>query len=414
MKTLYSSGIHIANLFIKGASIFNKKLKLGVVGRSETFTRLKTHISEKDRTFWFHCASLGEYEQGLPVFQQLKEKYPTHKIVLSFFSPSGYEIRKDSPIADIAVYLPLDTKNNAKQFLDLVHPDLIVFVKYDIWPNFLEEIQQRQLRALLISATFRAEQSFFKSYGGFMRNALFAFEHIFTQDESSKILIEGIGYSSVSVSGDTRYDRVSHQLNIDNTLTHIETFKDNQTTIIFGSSWPEDDAIFIPLINSCKNKDIKFIIAPHNIKPSYTKSLVSQIESDTVSYTNMSSNTLQDYKVFILDTIGQLSKAYHYADIAYVGGAIGKTGLHNILEPAVFSLPIVIGNNHKKFPEAMKMQKNGGLFSISNQKEFNDIIHTLIEDQPFRVKSGQLNSDYITLHKGATTSIIEYLSRAPL
>ena len=409
MKALYSTGIHIASTFIKGASLFNKKLKLGVLGRAETFSKLKTHIAKEDKTLWFHCASLGEYEQGLPVFQELRKKYPTHKIVLSFFSPSGYEIRKNTPIADVVVYLPLDSKTNAKHFLDLVHPDLIVFVKYDIWPNFLHEVKHRQLRAILISAVFRANQTFFKPYGGFMKNALFAFEHIFTQDETSKALIESIGYSNVSISGDTRFDRVSQQLEADNILEYIETFKDNNTTIIFGSSWPEDDSLFIPFINTYKDSNVKFIIAPHNIKPSYTASLLSQIKLKTICYSNMANKDLKRYNVFILDTIGQLSKAYSYADIAYIGGAAGKTGLHNILEPAVFGVPLIIGKNYERFPEAKRLIALKGLISVTNSKEMCLTLKSLLGDITKREQQGKINSSFIHQNTGAVIQIKDYI-----
>src|SRR5690606_14326208 len=215
-------------MVLKGISIFNHKIKLGVTGRIDTFSILESNISETDKTLWFHCASLGEYEQGLPVFKELRKTYPTYKIVLTFFSPSGYEIRKNTEIADAVVYLPLDTKANAKKFLDLVHPDLTVFVKYDIWPNILNELKKRKLKAILISALFRENQIYFKSYCSFMKNALFAFEHIFTQDENSKILLESIGYKNVNVSGDTRFDRVYNQLEQNNTLDFISEFKNDK------------------------------------------------------------------------------------------------------------------------------------------------------------------------------------------
>ncbi len=208
LQLIYNFGIYVTLLVLKGISIFNHKIKLGITGRTHIFKILENKISQTDKTFWFHCASLGEYEQGLPVFRELRKDYPKHKIVLSFFSPSGYEIRKNTNIADVVIYLPFDTKSNAKRFLDLVNPELTIFVKYDIWPNFLTELKKRKLRAILISALFRDNQIYFKFYGGFMKKALFAFQHIFTQDETSKKLLQRIGYNDVSVSGDTRFDRV--------------------------------------------------------------------------------------------------------------------------------------------------------------------------------------------------------------
>jgi len=409
LKLLYDILIKTIALPLKGIALFNDKLQHGITGRAETFSILKSKISVEDKTIWFHCASLGEYEQGLPVFEVIKEKYPTHKIILSFFSPSGYEIRKNSPIADVVVYLPLDTKQNAKQFVDLVHPEFVVFVKYDIWPNYLSELAVRNIRAILISALFRKEQRFFKFYGTWMQKSLYAFEHIFVQDENSKTLLEHYHFKNVTVSGDTRFDRVSNQLNTDNTLDFIEEFKQDKLCIVAGSTWPEGEGLLIEYINNL-DKDIKFIIAPHNIKSQQIEHLKSKINKKTLLFSEKENQDLSEYQVFIIDTIGILSKIYNYADIAYVGGAIGNTGLHNILEPAVFGVPIIIGNHFEKFPEAHQLLENGGLFSISNQDEFNSILNNLIEDNSFRLKTGTLNSRYISKNKGAVNNIIKHFN----
>jgi 3-deoxy-D-manno-octulosonic-acid transferase len=390
-------------------SLFNEKIKKGILGRLETFAFLESKLSSKDKTLWFHCASLGEYEQGLPVFKALKSHYPTHKIVLTFFSPSGYDIRKNSPIADVVAYLPLDTKRHAKRFLNIINPELIVFVKYDIWPNFLNEVKNRNLRAILISASFRENQSFFKFYGTPLRHALFAFEHIFTQNEKSKTLLKSINYNKVTVSGDTRFDRVSSQLETDNTLDFIARFKDNKLCVVAGSTWPEDDTLFINYINSESSKNIKFIIAPHNIKTNQITNLKEKLNTKTVLFSEKEDENLEKAQVFIVNTIGLLSKIYSYADIAYVGGAFGKTGLHNTLEPAVFGIPIIIGKNHSKFPEAKAMIDNFGMFDVSNQQEFNTILNALILNKEKRLDSGRKNSDYIKQNKGAVSQILHYL-----
>ena len=408
MRLLYSIGIHIAGFILKVLSPFNTKLKLGVEGRKHTFSILKQNITKTDKTIWMHCASLGEFEQGLPVLKALKTAYKNHKIVVSFFSPSGYENKKYIPLADSVVYLPIDTKSNAKQFLDLIHPDLIVFVKYDIWPNFLAEIKRQQLKAILISASFREQQSYFKWYGGLVRQSLFAFEHIFTQNESSKELLGNIQFNNVSVSGDTRFDRVAQQLDIDNSIDFIEEFKNNTDTIIFGSSWPEDDKLFIPFINNCK-KDIKFIIAPHKISANYTASLKSQIHKKTITYSEKDKENLANYDVFILDTIGYLSKAYSYADIAYVGGGAGKTGLHNILEPATFGIPILIGENYDKFPEAKILINLKGVTSVTDAEELGLKLKSLIGSKDIRDEQGQINSNYIKQNIGAVIQIMDYI-----
>jgi 3-deoxy-D-manno-octulosonic-acid transferase len=409
LRFIYNIGIFLAGIALKLGALFNNKLKKGVEGRKSTFKILKDSISENDKTLWFHCASLGEYEQGLPVFTKLRNHYKNHKIVLSFFSPSGYDIRKNSPIADLVVYIPLDTRTNAKRFLNLVKPELSVFVKYDIWPNFLYELKSQQKRALLISASFRENQIYFKTYGGFFRKALFTFEHIFTQNEVSKEILNAINYKTVSVNGDTRFDRVYSQLETDNTLPYVEAFKNNKLCVVAGSTWPEGESLFIDFINSEASKDIKYIIAPHDIKPDRIKKLQESIKSKSILFSDKNNKNLSDYKVFIIDTIGILSKIYSYADIAYVGGAMGNTGLHNTLEPAVFGVPIIIGNNHYKFPEASALITNGGMFSISNQQEFNQILNELILNEEKRKNSGIKNRQYIEKNTGAVIQIIDYL-----
>jgi len=410
LKRLYNILTHIAAFHIKIAALFNYKLKLGVKGRAETFTVLKAKIGEQDHVIWFHCASLGEYEQGLPVFEEIKAKHPNHKIVLTFFSPSGFEIKKNTPIADCVVYLPLDTAKKARRFLDLVHPELVVFVKYEIWPNYLTEIKKRQINAILISALFRKNQRFFKSSGKWMQKALFAFNHIFVQNDESKKLLAQIGFYQVTVSGDTRFDRVSNQLNINNKLHSIETFKQDKLCVVAGSTWPEDEALLIDFINN-DTSNTKYIIAPHNIKSGQISSLKNKLEKVSILYSEKDLGDLINASVFIIDTIGILSKIYSYADIAYVGGAMGTTGLHNTLEPAVFGAPIVIGNNHEKFPEARAMIANKGMFSIKNQTEFNYILNQLIKSDDFRIKAGRLNADYIFKNKGAVKQIMAYLNK---
>ena len=410
LKGLYSIGIYIASFVLKALGLFNSKLKQGIVGRKNTFSILKKAINPQDKTLWFHCASLGEYEQGLPVFEALKAKHPNHKVVLSFFSPSGYEVRKNAKIADVVVYLPLDTNTNAKRFLDLVHPDYILFVKYEIWPNFLHEIKKRGLNAILISAVFRKDQAFFKWYGSYMTSALFGFNHIFTQDENSKLLLKNIHYNSVSVSGDTRFDRVSNQLKVDNTVSFIEIFKANQLCVVFGSTWPDDDKLYLDFINNSKNSNVKFVIAPHNIKPSYISSLKSQLKVKTTCFTELNHNeNLADYNVFILDTIGYLSKVYSYADIAYVGGGAGSTGLHNILEPAVFGIPILIGQNYNKFPEAKMLIDLGGVTTLASSTAFNSTLNALIKDNVLRKKQGEITKSFIDSNTGAVLKIMDYL-----
>lgn len=406
---MYSFGIYLASFALKIIANFNTKIKLGVQGRAETFTKLKSSINANDKTLWFHCASLGEYEQGLPVFAELRKDYPNHKIVLSFFSPSGFEIRKNAPFADVVVYLPLDSKVHAKRFLDIVHPELTIFVKYEIWPNILNELKKRRLKAVLISASFRKNQSFFKWYGKHTKDALFAFNHIFTQNEASKTLLEKIGYTNATVSGDTRFDRVFNQLMQNNTLDFITEFKGDSLCVVIGSSWPDDEKLIVNYINTEANKDVKFIIAPHNIKATQIEGLKNSISKGCVLFTDKEGKTLSDYQVLILDTIGLLTKVYNYADIAYVGGAMGTTGLHNTLEAAVFGVPIIIGKNHKKFPEAQNMIDNNGMISISNQSELTETLNLFVNDEEIRSQFGLNNFNFIKKNKGSVIQILNFL-----
>ena len=411
LLTIYNILTYFVGFILKILAFFNEKIKKGVNGRQKTFAFLKSLIKPENKTIWFHCASLGEYEQGLPVFEDIKKHYPKHKIILTFFSPSGYEIRKTAPIADIVTYLPLDTKHNAKHFLDLVKPELVVFVKYEIWPNYLSTLKKRGIRTLLISALFRNNQVFFKPYGKWMQNTMHAFEHIFVQNKNSKQLLNRNGFNNVTISGDTRFDRVSNQLKINNTLEFIKEFKGDSICMVAGSTWPEDDAVLSHYINNTTNSNLKYIIAPHNIKTKQIESLKKNISKKVILFSEKENYKLSDFDILIIDTIGLLSKIYSYAEIAYVGGALGKTGLHNTLEPATFGLPIIIGDNFKKFPEAIKMNKNGGLFSISNDSEFKFILDKLVKNKAFRIESGTSNKNYINKNQGAVIQITNYLRK---
>ena len=409
MDILYNIVIYITGFHLKLIALFNHKIKLGVDGRSKTFKILKENIASDDNVFWFHCASLGEYEQGLPVFKVLRERFKSYKIVLTFFSPSGYEIRKNTNVADVVVYLPLDTKHNARTFLDVLNPKFTVFVKYDIWPNYLKELKKRNFRAILISASFRESQSYFKFYGSRLRKALSTFEHVFVQNESSKQLLKSINIKNVTVSGDTRYDRVTQQLEQNNTIDFIAEFKQNKTCMVIGSSWPDDEELLVPYINENISEDLKYIIAPHNIKANQIENLTRNIKLKTILYSKKENQNLSEFSVIIIDTIGLLSKIYSYADLAYVGGGIGTKGLHNILEPAVFGVPIVIGKNYQKFPEAVQMIDEAGVISISNYTELKQLLDSLFDNDIERQRLGELNKTFVERNKGAISIITEYI-----
>ena len=409
MLFLYNLVISIAGFFLKIVALFSPKIKLFVEGRKNVFSILQEKIKPSDKTIWFHSASLGEYEQGLPVIEKIKEKYPNHKIIVTFFSPSGYEVRKNNTVADVTVYLPLDTKSNAKKFLKLVHPELAFFIKYEFWLNYLKELETSKTPTYLISGIFRDNQMFFKWYGGFYRKALKAFTYFFVQNESSKEKIEAIGFHNVIVSGDTRFDRVNAILGRDNTLDFIENFKNDSPTIVIGSSWPKDEALLAEYINQAP-EHVKFIIAPHNIKPDQITSLKSQITKSTVLFSEKRDLDLSGYNVFIIDTIGLLTKIYSYGTIAYVGGGFGNPGIHNILEPATFGIPIVIGPNYSNFAEAVQLVALEGCITISNSKELKETLDRLLNDTNFFEEKSSICRSYIQDNKGATNTIMNIVS----
>ncbi len=408
MSILYNILITIFSKLLPVAGLFTPKLKLFVNGRKNVFKIIEDKITTSDRVLWFHCASLGEYEQGVPVMEELKKKYPNHKLVITFFSPSGYEAKKNSTLADLIIYLPIDTKANAKKFIRLLNPELAVFVKYEFWPNYLEVLKNNKIPTVFISTTFREDQAFFKWYGGFMRKSLHAIDHFFVQDSISKTLIEKQGFKNVTLSGDTRFDRVSHQIEMDNHVDFISEFVNERICIVIGSSWPEDEEIFVDFVNKASDK-VCFIIAPHEIKDSKTSSLQQKIKRNTVVYSQKKDVKLKDQDVFIMNTIGYLSRVYSYGDIAYVGGAMGTGGLHNILEPATFGIPIIIGKNFENFREAKQLQKLAGLYSISTAEEFSVLMNKLVKDKRFREKTGMIAGHFINSNTGATVMIVDYL-----
>ena len=378
---------------------------LFIKGRKSVFKTLSDKIDSSDKIIWFHTASLGEFEQGIPIIEQTKKEFPNHKILVTFFSPSGYEIKKNTTVAHIVTYLPLDSKKNVNNFLNIVHPELAIFVKYEFWPNYLTELKKRKINTLLISGIFRKKQVFFKSYGKFFRNFLKSFNHFFVQDANSKELLEKIGFKNVTISGDTRFDRVIEILERDNTLDFIKEFKQNKTCLVAGSTWPEDEKILINYINKYANKNIKCIIAPHTIKKSNIEDLKNSISKKTILFSEKDGVNLTDYNVLILDTIGILTKVYSYADIAYVGGGVGKTGLHNVLEPAVFGIPVIIGKHYFKFKEAIDLVNLGGIIAINDKKDFKINLTELVKNETLKNKIGSINKIYINKNKGAKVQI---------
>lgn len=383
-------------------------MKLFVQGRQSTFSILENQIDKDDKTIWMHAASLGEYEQGLPLLEQLKKTYPNYKLVLSFFSPSGYEVKKDNTPADVVVYLPMDTMENAKRFVDLLKPDLVIFIKYEIWPNFLKELKKQKIHTLLVSAIFSKRQFYFKPHGGFMRGVLKNLNHFFVQDQNSRKLLKSINFENVSISGDTRFDRVFQILMNDNKLDFMESFKGKFRCLVAGSTWPEDETLLINYINQ-NTENMKFVIAPHNIKPSHIQKLKSSINKSVALYSESEKIDFKNAQVLIVDTIGLLTKIYSYAEIAYVGGGFA-TGLHNTLEPAVFGIPVIIGPKYDGFKEAKDLVKLKGVISISNKNELQNELYKLTQDDEHYQETGKINSAYINEKQGATKRVMSYIN----
>ena len=404
---IYNFAVQLSALFLKLIALFHPKIKLFVDGRKEVMSYLKKNISEGDSIIWVHTASLGEFEQGLPIIEQLKKNYPEYRILVTFFSPSGYEVKKNTAAADLVTYLPMDTKKNAIKFLDLVNPKLVIFVKYEIWPNYLRALSQRNIPTLLISALFKENQIYFKSYGGFMRKTLHNFTHIFVQDTKSIELLSKINIKNTAISGDTRFDRVIEILERDNNLAFMENFKNGAKTLVAGSTWPDDEEVLVPYINNGESS-LKFVLAPHNIKPEHINKLKSSINKKTILYSELENKDLSAYEVLIIDTIGLLTKIYSYAEISYVGGGFA-TGLHNTLEPAVYGIPVIIGPSFKGFKEAEDLVNKGGVLVVKSPAEFFTLVNDLLKDEEHLKRTGDINSTYVSENKGASIQIMAYV-----
>jgi 3-deoxy-D-manno-octulosonic-acid transferase len=411
MIYLYHLLAELVYFCIRLAAFFNDKLALFVQGRKQTFGLLSKNIKTTDRVIWMHVASLGEYEQGLPLLKKLKKQYPNHKLLLSFFSPSGYEVVKDKTPADVVVYLPFDTLTNARKFLKIVHPELAVFIKYEFWPALLSEMKKQQIRALSVSAIFRPSQIFFKPWGGWMRQSLKVFDHFFVQNTASETLLNSIQIENVMLAGDTRFDRVSEILERDNRLSFMESFKGNRLCIVAGSTWPEDETLWLSFLKRHSFDEVVFVFAPHNVKPENIKPLWDKLPEGKLLYSEINPNTdFQKHRFLVVNAIGLLTKIYAYADVAYVGGGMA-TGLHNVLEPAVFGIPVVIGKEYSKFAEATALVERGGVVSIQDQATFDAVIEKLLHQKSDRDAQGKLNQTYVEEKMGATKIVMNYIEK---
>lgn len=411
----YTLGIQLSVLLAKIVAIFHPKTRKWVEGQRGTLS-FRGNEESNALVFWVHAASLGEFEQGRPVIEALRRSYPHARIVLSFFSPSGYEIRKDYDQVDKVCYLPADTPRNVKRFLDAIQPDVALFIKYEFWYNYLHELKKRQVPTLLFSAIFRPNQLFFKPYGSFYRTMLFCFNEILVQNEASKQLLNSVGYSSVTVAGDTRLDRVVQIAKQAKSYPEIEAFKGDVPLLVIGSAWPDDMEVVIPFLNQW-DAPLKVIIAPHEINSEqieqWQKALTKRTERFTAyrsqfehsSFDNLHSNL----DILFLDTIGMLASLFRYADFAYIGGAF-KDGLHNTMEPAVFGMPIFFGQPYyQKFQEALDLLQLGGAMTIATTEAFTAAFTEVYQDITIRRQKATICYDYVQKNAGATAKVIELL-----
>ncbi len=409
-KFFYILFIKIYPLAAALLSPFNNKAKLWLQGRKNIFSKIQTAVAnDKAKKIWMHCASLGEFEQGRPVLEKFKELYPQHKLVLTFFSPSGYEVQKNNKLADYTFYLPIDSGKNAKKFLDLIQPSLIVFVKYEYWYYYLKEANNRKIPLLLVSGIFLPNFSFFKWYAGARRQMLHFFTHFFVQTENSKQLLQSINITNVSVSGDTRFDRVLQVASELKTFPEIENFMGTNTTIVAGSTWTDDDEVLDHFANT--HPELKFIIAPHDISKERLKECC-KLYKHAVFYSDYISNkhdVANGINTLIIDNIGMLKFLYKYATICYVGGGFGNDGIHNILEAAVYYKPVVFGPAFEKFSEAVELVDKGGAFDVEDAIELENQLDELLEDKNLYKTASKIAGDYVQQHSGATQTIMNYI-----
>lgn len=400
---LYNIVIYVYLLGVAIASLFSEKVKKMWRGERAAFDVLKQNVNPKDKYIWFHAASLGEFEQGRPLIERMRTQHPEYKILLTFFSPSGYEVRKDYSGADIVCYLPLDTRRNARKFLRAVHPVMAFFIKYEFWYNYLHILKHRNVPVYSVSSIFRPEQIFFKWYAGYYVNVLKCFTHLFVQNKQSSELLSTLGITNVSVAGDTRFDRVLQIKENAKKLPIVETFKQNKNVFVAGSSWSPDEEIFIKYFNN--HPEWKLIIAPHVISEDHIAQIVSRVNGKTVRCSRTTIDEARDANCLIIDCFGLLSSIYQYGEIAYVGGGFG-VGIHNVLEAAVWNMPIIFGPNNKRFQEAQGLLACGGGIEIADYSAFERTINNLISDKQARINSGSAAGNYVKSKAGAVDGIL--------
>jgi len=395
---LYKTGVSLA------ASTGNAKARLWLEGRRGWQQKMQAGLMHKKNVVWVHAASLGEFEQGRPVLEEIRKSYPEACIVLTFFSPSGYEVRKNYPSADYIYYLPADTKNNAREFINILRPELAIFIKYEFWYHYLTTLHQQNIPVLLISGIFRPDQVFFKFYGGMFRKLLQQLTRIFVQNQESLDLLTGIGLTNVEISGDTRFDRVWALRDEAPPLTKISDYITGRSAVIAGSTWEGDEKLLAEWWKQQADNHLCLIIAPHEIHETHISQLL-ELFPGAARFTDKQWQS----SVLIIDNIGMLSALYRYARVTYVGGGFGKSGIHNVLEPATYGKPVVFGPVFDKFPEAAALIAAGGGVSISSQQELNEQLQSLLNDDVLCLQKGQAASRYVAENKGATGKIMDYI-----
>ena len=414
---VYNIVIYFVLWGIAIASLFNEKVRKMWRGEREAFKILKQKVDPNAKYIWFHAASLGEFEQGRPLMERIRKEYPQYKILLTFYSPSGYEVRKNYEGADIICYMPVDTRLNAIRFLRLVRPVMAFFIKYEFWSNFLHILKYRNIPTYSVSSIFREDQVFFKWYGRNYAGVLKCFTRFFVQNEESKRLLEGIGITAVDVVGDTRFDRVLQIKEAAKQLPICEAFRTGVASsqsadvphhdfkvFVAGSSWPPDENIFIPFFN--EHKDWRLLIAPHVIAEEHLKLILSLIKGKkVVRYTQTTPEEAAEADVLIIDCFGLLSSMYNYGDVAYIGGGFG-VGIHNTLEAAVWNMPVIFGPNNKKFQEAQGLLKSGGGFEINTYEDFSGLMSSLMNDETFLKQAGDKAGTFVAHLAGATDKVL--------
>ena len=403
---MYQVAIYLYLCGVAVASIFSKKVKKMWKGERQTLDILKSKVNPNHQYIWFHAASLGEFEQGRPLIERIRADYPEYKILLTFFSPSGYEVRKNYEHADIVCYLPIDTIRNARRFLRTVRPCMAFFIKYEFWYNYLHILKHRNVPVYSVSSIFRENQIFFRWYGKSYAGVLRCFTHFFVQNEKSKHLLHTLGIDTVDVVGDTRFDRVLQIKEKAQQLPIVEAFKADKKVFVAGSSWAPDEDIFIPFMNECK--DWKMIIAPHVISEEHLKRIEEKCKGKTVRYTATTPEEAAQAQCLLIDCFGLLSSVYHYGEVAYVGGGFG-VGIHNVLEAVVWKMPVLFGPNHQRFQEAQELIKAKGGFEITDSSSFAHMMQQFMTQQEYLRLSGEAAGSYVESKAGATHKILKQI-----